>query len=280
MKIERNGVMESNINRMELSVNHSGNADLGTRWCQENVCSPYSRLYFVYEGSGELRQNGEVIPLKSGNVYLVPTGMRFSYSCKDHLKKIYFHINILKPDGYDAFFLLNRIGRASVSPEKMQLLRKSYKRQDLSGIWMVKSILCETVTQMFEQFPACNRPINLYSPVIQETMEYIREHLSIQISIGELAERQFVSKSFLSRRFREEVGVSISQYIDDQIFFAAQWQLLRTDQSIAAISDQFGFCDQFYFSRRFKQKYAETPNRYRRIIRQEREKSGKSDLEE
>ena len=27
----------------------------------------------------------------------------------------------------------------------------------------------------------------------------------------------------------------------------------------------FGFCDQFYFSRRFKMKYGETPQKYRKL---------------
>ena len=271
MKEGRNLFLEQTMNRIDLSVSHSGDVRLGKTWRQENVQSPYSRLYYPYEGSGSLCfGNNEVIRMERGNVYLIPSGIKFSYACEEQMSKIYFHINVLKQDGYDIFFGMNRIGILPITEEKLLQLRNCYPRRDLSDIWMVKSILYETVAALLQQYPEQSRRLVVYSPMVQQTIDYIREHLSIQLTVGELAERMFVSKSFLGKHFREEVGVPPSEYVDDQIFFAAQWQLLRTERSIAEISEQFGFCDQFYFSRRFKQKYGETPNRYRQKIRAEK----------
>ena len=100
-----------------------------------------------------------------------------------------------------------------------------------------------------------------------ETIRYIQSNLSARLSVQMLAERLFVSKSFLSDKFRGEVGVPLGKYIDDQLMASAQWQLLRTDASIGEISNNLGFCDQFYFSRRFKQLCGETPLQYRKKIR-------------
>ena len=41
--------------------------------------------------------------------------------------------------------------------------------------------------------------------------------------------------------------------------------LCDTDLSLSEISERFGFCDQFYFSRRFKAKYGETPRDTRKM---------------
>ena len=71
----------------------------------------------------------------------------------------------------------------------------------------------------------------------------------------------------MSEKFRQEVGVTLGKYIDDQLMAAAQWQLLKTKVSIGEISDALGYCDQFYFSRRFKQLCGETPLQYRKKIR-------------
>ena len=34
---------------------------------------------------------------------------------------------------------------------------------------------------------------------------------------------------------------------------------------ISRISERYGFCDQFYFSRRFKEKFGVTPQKYRKM---------------
>ena len=87
------------------------------------------------------------------------------------------------------------------------------------------------------------------------------------VTSEQLARRLFVSRSFLTERFRRETGVTIGRYLDDQLMAAAQWQLLRTGRSIGEISESLGYCDQFYFARRFKQLCGESPLQYRKKIR-------------
>ena len=76
-----------------------------------------------------------------------------------------------------------------------------------------------------------------------------------------------MSKSYLEKRFRKEVGVSIGRYIDDQLICAAQEKLEQTGDSVAAIGQSLGFADACYFSRRFKQLCCITPVHYRRLRR-------------
>ena len=60
-----------------------------------------------------------------------------------------------------------------------------------------------------------------------------------------------------------ELGVSIGQYIDSQILFRAKLELELNKLSIAEISEKYGFCDQFYFSRFFKKHIGESPRQYK-----------------
>ena len=50
-----------------------------------------------------------------------------------------------------------------------------------------------------------------------------------------------------------------------RINIEAEQLLLKSDLTVLQISERFGFCDQFYFSRRFKMKYGETPQKYRKL---------------
>ena len=57
---------------------------------------------------------------------------------------------------------------------------------------------------------------------------------------------------------------SLLQEVPEEIFLAAERQLKQTKLSIAQISERFGFCDQFYFSRRFRARYGLSPQQYRK----------------
>ena len=104
-----------------------------------------------------------------------------------------------------------------------------------------------------------------YSRCVLLAIEYIKSHLSLQLGIAELAANAFVSESTLAKKFKAEVGMTIGCYIDETILFEAEQLLTKTELSVLEISERFGFCDQFYFSRRFKAKYGETPQRYRKM---------------
>ena len=94
------------------------------------------------------------------------------------------------------------------------------------------------------------------------TIEYIRENLSVKISVKELADRLYISESILAKKFRKEVGITLGKYIDKMVFYEAEKLIMQGDLTIGQISEKLGFCDQFYFSRKFKERYQETPQSY------------------
>ena len=104
---------------------------------------------------------------------------------------------------------------------------------------------------------------NSYSINVERTIDYIQKHLSIQLNIPLLSKRLYISESTLTKQFKNEVGITISKYIDDLVFYKAQCMLVKSNKSISQISDELGFCDQFYFSRRFTMKFRESPQKYR-----------------
>ncbi len=82
-----------------------------------------------------------------------------------------------------------------------------------------------------------------------------------------IADSLFMSKNTLAKNFRREVGIPIGKYIDKQVFFEAEILLTKSPMSVKEISGALGFCDQFYFSRRFRQLFEETSLAYRKRVR-------------
>jgi len=107
----------------------------------------------------------------------------------------------------------------------------------------------------------------MYSEYVANTINYILKNLTAGLRVSELTKRSPISKSYLEKLFHKEVGVSMGQYIDEQLMSKAQRLLDQTDDSVTNISQTLGFSDPYYFSRRFKQLCGTTPIRYRHCRR-------------
>ena len=86
---------------------------------------------------------------------------------------------------------------------------------------------------------------NEYSLQVRKAIEYIETHLSLQLSLNEIAANTFTAPSTLTRNFKRETGMTIGQYIDESIMFQAGQMLRAGKASVLEISEKFGFCDQF-----------------------------------
>jgi len=257
----------SDFNKIDLHISASGYALLDPSWQAENICSPYSRLYLVESGEGTLIADGAELAMRPGYVYLVPAGLRFGYRCAGTLTKLYFHISLLKPDGYDILSSFEKIESLPYRPDLYHSLQDLFEKNSICDLMRLKQQLYELVAGFLEGRTFAQKPLASYTPLIQNTMQYIQNNLSVQLSLKTLSDRAYVSQSFLSEEFRRQVNVSIGTYIDDLLMTAAQWRLARTQDSIASISAQLGYCDPFYFSRRIKALCGEAPLQYRKKVR-------------
>ena len=105
------------------------------------------------------------------------------------------------------------------------------------------------------------------SDLVIRTKDIIEKNLSINLTVNDIADKLFVSPSAVRKKFKEEMGISIGKYIDDSIMNAAENDVRNSNMSIHQISEKLGFCDQFYFSRRFSQKFGIAPMHYRKVQR-------------
>lgn len=96
---------------------------------------------------------------------------------------------------------------------------------------------------------------------------HIDNNYSRPISLEDLEFKSHISKYHLSHLFKEELGMSPIQYLQEVRFQNAVVLLTTTNHSITQISDMVGYKSNHYFSRKFREKYQTTPNAYRKIHR-------------
>lgn len=121
---------------LSLEVADSGLAQVDNTWNMEKVCSPYSRVYFIPEGSGTLTLRGREIALQEGYVYLIPAGLLYNYRCDSHMEQLYFHVNIIQVNGMDLFFGCEEVYERKVSGQYLERVLALYRSQRMGGFFL------------------------------------------------------------------------------------------------------------------------------------------------
>lgn len=102
------------------------------------------------------------------------------------------------------------------------------------------------------------------SQPIKSTCEYIGIHLFDELSIDDIASRVGYSNYYLTRKFKQETGITLTDYIRQKRIDQAKLLLATTDLSVQSISESLYFCSRSYFSEIFQRIVGMSPNEYRK----------------
>lgn len=97
-----------------------------------------------------------------------------------------------------------------------------------------------------------------------DSLEYIDQNLTGDVSLEALAEKAYVSKYHYHRLFHQTVGEGVGKYVNKKRMEGAAKDLRDTDQPIIDIALKYQYGSQEAFSRAFKRIYHITPGNYRK----------------
>ena len=95
-------------------------------------------------------------------------------------------------------------------------------------------------------------------------LKYIENNYMNKITIEEIAKEVGLSQSHFMKYFKNTMGTSFIDYLNDYRLTMASRLLLSSDSSILVISEEVGYDNLSYFNRAFKKRYGMTPSAYRK----------------
>ncbi|WP_026529165.1 response regulator transcription factor [Butyrivibrio sp. VCD2006] len=116
---------------------------------------------------------------------------------------------------------------------------------------------------MLEDAPASSTDRKL----IRDMTDYLNNHLDEEISLKILGEVFYLTPNYISRVFRDELGVNYLSYLTHLRIEKAKELLARTDMGIAEISEAAGFNDYRVFTKVFKRYENVPPTQFRKYMR-------------
>lgn len=282
--------MSLSIDQLHPLVLNVGLAIHHADWNWKNVSSPFTRLYYVTEGSAQIELPTGTYLLKPQYMYFIPAFTPHSYICNGYFCHYYLHIyeehqqgnSFLEewdfpveiPAGGLDLALIKRL--CDINPH-MRLQKSDPLTYD-NNPTLLQNVLRNKqrafydkvesrgiVYQLLSHFmKRAQEKIKSRDERIEKALSYIHSHLYENINLDMLAEQAYLSKDHFIRLFKQEIGTTPLQYINRKKIEKAQLILVTNNMSIKNIAFTLGFDDHPYFNRLFKKITGTTPQEYRR----------------
>ena len=283
--------MNLQVEQMHPLVLNVGLAVHNADWNWKNVNSPFTRLYYVTEGSAQIELPDGIYTLSPKHMYFIPAFTIHTNICKSNFVHYYLHIyedHYSDNDWLDHWkfpveieatdldlALFKRLCEINPhmtlqksdpttydnNPTLMQNLIKNRQRAFCDKVES-RGIVFQLLSRFFKQGQS---KIEMEDNRIAKTVLYIRKHLNEAIELEKLAEISCLSKDHFIRLFKKELGTTPLQYINQKKIEKAQLLLTTEELAVKEIAFQLAFEDYSYFNRLFKKITGVTPQEYRRL---------------
>ena len=170
----------------------------------------------------------------------------------------------IKAQIYELLILISRAAiDTGASPEATLAANQRYL-QDINELWDFDG-LCVWFTKatgslMDSVFDCAGAR---HASVIHQTVQYLNTHYSEKITMEKMARQVYLSPSYFSRIFKEEMGTPFTAYLNRVCVDRGKELLRRKDIRLTDIAQLVGFEDQSYFTKVFKKQEGIPPLRYR-----------------
>lgn len=281
--------MSISIDQLHPLVLNVGLAIHNADWNWKDINSPFIRLYYVTEGKAQIELPTGIYSLTPDHMYFIPAFTKHSYICDSYFCHYYLHIyeehqqgsSLLDewdfpveiPGGELDLSLIKRL--CAINPH-MSLPKSDPTSYD-NNPTLLQNVLrnkqrafCDKVEsrgivyQLLSHFmKRAQEKFKSRDERIEKTLSYIHSHIYENISLDELADGICLSKDHFIRLFKQEIGTTPLQYINQKKIEKAQLILVTDNMPVKNIAFTLGFDDYSYFNRLFKKLTGATPQEYR-----------------
>lgn len=144
-----------------------------------------------------------------------------------------------------------------LKPVKPIIFRETFQKMidEASSVDLLPSVTKQHKNTITQDDKSC---------FINESTDYIKNHFTEKLTLEAIASRVFMNPKYFSRVFKQELGITFTEYVV-QLRIEHACRLLETTKYPAyRISSDCGFSDPSYFNRVFYAQMNMTPIAYRK----------------
>lgn len=248
----------------------------------------FFEVCYIVDGEGTYREGTRSYPLHAGVLFLSRPHMRHQIFSDTGLYIIFLAFELIESSSskiaIQQFHRMSRtktfyLDQASELPAiyvwKSLLQQANHSHEFVEEV--IKNLSRSLVTLLYSHFidhEELTRKIQYVpssSTLMHRAKLFIRDNLSQELRLQDVAHYLHVSTRHLSRLFSDELGRTYTHYVRQERIRHAVLLLSSSDLSIKRIAEETGFDTVHYFTTIFKAETGETPGRFIKKIRSEQE---------
>ena len=202
--------------------------------------------------------------LKAGDLYFMSKDIDLEFSFEDGLGIIAFHFNIEAFAGLDLFDEAAFCRQVSGEGELFDAYLNTMANTDSIGdILQIQSVLLHYAGRFCGSTIDEIRNFMILRDKYRKIIELVEKKPSVQLSVGELAEKMKMSRDMLSKTFRKDIGIPLKTYLTKHVVQKATEYLIYSEKRISEIAEELDFNNEYYFSKYFKKHKGLPPLKFR-----------------
>lgn len=141
--------------------------------------------------------------------------------------------------------------------------KKEESQSKITAQIKTKIILLQFILELWKRGFIVENDTSGKNTVEKEMVSYIQQNFTGKILLKEFGEQFHLSEKYISRYFKEDFHITISQYVTYLRLEHAKHLLQDTDIPVTEVAMQSGYQNVSYFIRSFKKTYGMSPLKYR-----------------
>ena len=241
----------------------------------------------VLSGSVKIQIGTEILAADAGDFVYVPTSNVFridAVSGAAAVRAMVFDGSIIKENmqnfDEEVFYMFDVQSRNKISvfreghpvhPTLSHYMSESYEEyiaKDVCYKLPIRANIYLMMTALLRYYCGSKDDSDrmIYHNVLRlaPVIAFISEHYCEKIYVEKLADMINVSPDYFTKMFKESIGKTPIEYINGLRINHAMELLYKTEESMAEIADEIGFCNPNYFHKTFKQYMDQSPLAYRK----------------
>lgn len=239
-------------------------------WNNRNRSGEYCLFQYTLSGEGEIEIEGKIHRLKRGDAFLIEIPGEHCYrrpSNSNFWEVIYIEFsNEAIPFFHKIYNLKGNVFSIDEESYFIKLMWNFYKEaidDNIQNVYQCSSYAYQLIMELINIFYQEEIDKSKDSK-IESCKNYIDKNYNKDITLDDISLEVRLSKYHLTRKFQEQIGISIGNYITKiRLKKAMELLLLANDIKIEEIAREVGFSCGNYFSKVFKKNIGVSPGEFR-----------------
>lgn len=258
-----------------LEINFISGAEFDTHYHQN------LEIIYVIKGEMKIQIDDSSYRLKGGDYILINANKRHSIVADELFGArflIDFHLLAEYLGTIQLMFWCNTIADKNDAYDDLRkvldkILRWNFEKEGNAGNLYLNALEFEAVYILTTNFMVKADDARVAADSSQDRIRinqiqnYIQANYQSDISLNDLADKLFLSNTYLSKYIKKHIGLTFGAYLSNVRLFHAVDELLYSNKNLTHIALDNGFANSAAFTKAFRQVHGMTPSKYRREMK-------------